>query len=120
MAADSLLLEARDSQRAASSEPSQRTLRVLHLVNGEHYAGAERVQDLLALRLPDFNVDVTLACVKPGVFAQSRRSQATPLINLPMRGRLDVRPAWRLAKIVAGKFRSDSHAHSANGPDSAN
>ena len=26
--------------------------KVLHLINGEFYAGAERVQDLLALRLP--------------------------------------------------------------------
>ena len=28
------------------------TMRVLHLINGEHYAGAERVQDLLASAYP--------------------------------------------------------------------
>jgi glycosyltransferase involved in cell wall biosynthesis len=111
MAEDSLLLESRDTRSAASIDQSPRTLRVLHLVNGEHYAGAERVQDLLALRLPEFDVDVTLACVKPGVFARSRRSQATLLINLPMRGRFDVRPAWRLAKIIRAQRFDLIHTH---------
>ena len=32
--------------------------RVLHLINGEHYSGAERVQDLLAIRLPEFGFEV--------------------------------------------------------------
>ena len=33
-------------------------LPVLHIINGEHYSGAERVQDLLALRLPEFGYQV--------------------------------------------------------------
>ena len=32
----------------AVAAPAIRTARVLHLINGEHYSGAERVQDLLA------------------------------------------------------------------------
>ena len=80
-------------------------IRVLHLVNGEHYAGAERVQDLLALRLPNCGVEPALACLKPDRFPAARRSQATPLFSLPMRGRGDLRPAWKLARLLrSGKF----------------
>ena len=46
----------RPSFPAAGSDPSRssstQTVKVLHLINGEHYSGAERVQDLLALGLP--------------------------------------------------------------------
>ncbi len=34
--------------------------KVLHLINGEDYSGAERVQDLLALRLPDFGYEAAI------------------------------------------------------------
>src|SRR5262245_40109680 len=36
----------------------QNTIHALHLVNGEHYSGAERVQDLLAARLPQNGCEV--------------------------------------------------------------
>ena len=55
--------------------------RVLHLINGEHYSGAERVQDLLALRLPEFGYEVEWACVKPDLFPVQRQAQETPLLN---------------------------------------
>jgi len=41
-------------------------------VNGEHYAGAERVQDLLAAELPKFGFEVGFACVKPDQFPRVR------------------------------------------------
>ena len=47
-------------------------MRVLHVINGEHYSGAERVQDLLALGLPEFGFEVGFACLKPGRFAAMR------------------------------------------------
>ncbi|HEY2148536.1 MAG TPA: hypothetical protein VGH32_11400 [Pirellulales bacterium] len=70
-------------------------VRVLHIINGEHYAGAERVQDQLALRLPEFGYEVGFACVKPNRFAKMRSAQASPLVAIPMRSRLDLRPALR-------------------------
>src|SRR6185503_9296600 len=88
-------------------------IRVLHVINGEHYAGAERVQDLLAARLPDYGVDVGFACLKPGQFPELRQSQATPLWELAMRSRIDVRPALRLAKIVRRERYDVLHTHSA-------
>ena len=87
------------------------TIRVLHVINGEHYSGAERVQDLLGLCLPEFGYDVGFACVKPGKFAAARQAQQCSLLDTPMGSRLDIRAAWRLsAAIRAGDFKI-VHAH---------
>lgn len=88
-----------------------RTARVLHVINGEHYSGAERVQDLLALNLPHFGFGVGFACLKPRRFAQSRVSQDTPLVELPMRGKVDLRPAPRLARLVRQEGYAIIHTH---------
>ena len=44
----------RPAGRRGDCRRRQATADVLHVINGEHYAGAERVQDLLAKRLPEF------------------------------------------------------------------
>src|SRR5690348_10910114 len=56
----------------------------MHLINGEHYSGAERVQDLLAKQLPRFGCEVGFACVKPGRFPSARESKTAPLVEMPM------------------------------------
>ncbi|MBN1852478.1 MAG: glycosyltransferase [Pirellulales bacterium] len=86
--------------------------RVLHVINGEHYAGAERVQDLLAQQLPSFGFLVDFACIKPGRFAEARSAQDVPLDNIPMRFRLDIRPAWKLARRIRTRNYAIVHAHS--------
>jgi len=85
--------------------------RVLHLINGEHYSGAERVQDLLALTLPDFGYEVGFACVKPGLFSRARKSHHVPLHELPMRSRFDLSAAWRVARLVRKQRYDIIHAH---------
>lgn len=87
------------------------TVRVLHIINGEHYAGAERVQDLLALRLPDCGFEVGFACVKLDRFAALRTARQAPLFNVSMRGRLDLRPARRLAEIIRQHEYTLVHTH---------
>lgn len=86
-------------------------VRVLHVINGEHYSGAERVQDLLGATLPESGFQVGFACVKPGKFPQARISRSIPLFELPMRGRFDLRPVRHLV----ARIRSDGyrllHAH---------
>lgn len=86
-------------------------MRVLHVITGEHYAGAERVQDLLALRLPELGFEVAFACVKPGVFAQVRMCQQAALYRFPMRWRGDLRPAWAIARLVRREGFSLIHSH---------
>ncbi|HEY1599408.1 MAG TPA: glycosyltransferase family 4 protein [Pirellulales bacterium] len=96
---------------AAPRETFGKRLRVLHVINGEHYAGAERVQDLLALRLPDEGFDVGFACLKPGRFAAARCSQMSPLHVLPMRSRLDLRPVLAMARLVKEGGYDIIHTH---------
>ena len=86
------------------------TVRVLHLINGEHFAGAERVQDLLAMALPQFGYEVGFACVKAKKFPEVRCSD-TPLYELRMRNKLDVFCYRDVAKIVRQENYQLIHAH---------
>ncbi len=96
---------------AESSQPAA-AQRILHVINGEHYAGAERVQDLLAGRLLPLGFEVGFACVKPERFAELRHFQAAPLYELPMRRRIDLRVVRRLARIIREEKYVLLHAHS--------
>jgi len=73
---------------------------VLHLINGEFYAGAERVQDLLAQRLGRFGFDVEFACLKDGLFEEKRQWKGAPVHRLPMKSRADLSMSYRLARMV--------------------
>ncbi|QDS97620.1 glycosyltransferase family 4 protein [Adhaeretor mobilis] len=85
--------------------------KVLHVVNGEHFSGAERVQDLLALNLPACGYEVGFACVKPDRFPGSRESLDTPLYKLPMSSRFDFACGRRLATLVRDEQYALVHAH---------
>ncbi len=84
---------------------------MLHILNGEHYAGAERVQDLLALNLPQCGYDVQLASLLPGKFASCRRSQSTPLAELRMSSRWDLRVVRQLVELIRTEECDIVHAH---------
>lgn len=88
----------------------QATARVLHVINGEHYSGAERVQDLLALRLPDVGFEVDFAAVKADKFGHFRRSTVR-LEPVPMRSRIDYRAVGRLKQLVHRHGYKILHAH---------
>ena len=76
------------------------TIPVLHVINGEYYAGAERVQDLLAKHLPALGFSVGFACVKLDLFDELRQSRDAPLYDVPMWTRFDLRAAAKVARIV--------------------
>src|SRR5450631_2938733 len=76
--------------RDAAPSAAVATTHVLHVINGEHYSGAERVQDLLARRLPQFGYEVGFACLKPVRFPVARETKSAELFELPMRGRFDL------------------------------
>jgi glycosyltransferase involved in cell wall biosynthesis len=83
---------------------------VLHLINGESYAGAERVQDLLGEGLPKEGFDVTLGCLKPRDFPR-QRSSTCELRSFEMRGRFDLRPAWPIARLLRREHYALVHSH---------
>ena len=102
-------------QAAPTEARPKRVVRVLHLINGEHFSGAERVQDLLALNLPKFGYEVGFACLKPGRFAALRQSQDAPIVDLGMKSRYDFRPPARLARLVRDEGYSLIHTHTPRG-----
>jgi glycosyltransferase involved in cell wall biosynthesis len=87
--------------------------RVLHIINGEVYGGAERALDLLAQRLGSLGIEVGFACLKPALFPVARRAQSAPLYEVPMRGRWDLRPAWKIARLVRERGYEAVYAHTA-------
>lgn len=84
--------------------------KVLHLINGEHFSGAERVQDLLAQALPPFGYEVEFVCLKPKKFPAARQSTC-PLRELPMRSRLDWRCIRQLVELIGKHQFRIIHAH---------
>jgi glycosyltransferase involved in cell wall biosynthesis len=91
--------------------PAATPVKVLHIVNGEFYAGAERVQDLLAARLPEQGFEVGFACLKQGVFAERRRSREAALHMLPMKSRADLSQCLPLARLVRAQHYRLLHTH---------
>ena len=111
-----LLLEgpvAANRSDPASAPTAPLKARVLHLINGDDYSGAERVQDLLAMRLGDFGYEVGIVCTKPGRFRQARQARDVPLYELPMRSRFDLRPVVSLARLIRREGYRLLHTHSA-------
>jgi glycosyltransferase involved in cell wall biosynthesis len=96
----------------SAAEPKRVALtRVLHIINGEHFSGAERVQDLLAGYLPGCGYEVSFACVKPGRFPAARHYRDVRLYELPMRSRFDFSTGRKLAALVRDEDYSLIHAH---------
>ena len=98
---------------AAALHAAVATVPVLHVINGEHYAGAERVQDLLGQQLGNFGYRADFACLKRGQFAAMRKCSETPLYEVTMKNRFDLSPAWRLARIVRQERYRLIHTHTA-------
>ena len=86
------------------------TVKVLHLINGEHFSGAERVQDLLAMAMPKFGYEVGFACVKPEKFPNVRESRGE-LFETRMKSKFDVWCGGRVAKVFRDNDYQIIHAH---------
>jgi glycosyltransferase involved in cell wall biosynthesis len=89
----------------------KRKIKVLHIINGEFYAGAERVQDHLALRLPEFGVEVGFICLKPRDFPRQRLARDTPLVSLPMHSRFDIGVIRGVARHARERGYNLIHTH---------
>lgn len=97
-----------------AEERFTKTIRVLHVVNGEHFAGAERVQSHLGRCLPKYGVRADFACVKPGRFADavdSAESKWGVAHRLPMRNRFDLSVVKRIAQTARSGGYDLLHAH---------
>ncbi|MGB7347715.1 MAG: glycosyltransferase [Pirellulaceae bacterium] len=86
-------------------------LRVLHVINGQHFSGAERVQTHLARCLPMFGVGVDFACLTPDRFPEHFDVPTSKLVDIAMKGRLDLAAARRVAKLARDGKYNILHAH---------
>lgn len=89
----------------------RKTVKILHLINGEFYAGGERVQDLLASRLPEFGYEVVFVCLKEGIFDDKRQSKDVRLHSFPTHSMFSLAPAFRLAKLARQENCRLIHTH---------
>jgi glycosyltransferase involved in cell wall biosynthesis len=97
-----------------SSEVQPATLKVLHVVNGEHFSGAERVQSHLGRCLPDSGVAADFVSVKPGKFADLMEQHDGGWgmgHRAAMANRFDMRAAWQVRKLVRRFDYALLHAH---------
>lgn len=106
----SVIIKSSQLDQINQKQSRTKTRNILHLINGEHFSGAERVQDLLALQLPEFGYDVGFACLKPEKFPRVRQSE-TELFEVAMKSKLDFKIIGKLCDIVrSGDFEA-IHAH---------
>ena len=88
-------------------------IRVLHLVNGEHFAGAERVQSHLGRCLPALGVDADFLSLKPGRFTDRLESHPDwgRSHRAAMRNRFDIGVIRRTTDLIANHQYDLLHAH---------
>lgn len=96
---------------ATSSNTPTTTQRVLHVVNGEHFAGAERVQMHLGRCLPEFGFEADFACLVPGRFCEQFDLDHSRVLAAPMKNRFDWAVADRIRNTIADTDYSCIHAH---------
>jgi len=102
------------TDNAPPSRPAAVDLKVLHVVNGEHFSGAERVQSHLGRCLPKYGVVADFACVKPGKFADLLRENDCDWgrgHETPMQNRFDFRAALQVRDLVRQHDYQLLHAH---------
>lgn len=93
------------------SGPSVEKTAVLHIINGEHFSGAERVQQLLGKGLPEFGYQPSFACLKPGKFPALSGLPTDQVDVTPMRGRFDLSVVKRLVQLANSRSVALLHAH---------
>lgn len=85
--------------------------RVLHVINGQHFSGAERVQQLLGRCLGEAGITSHFVCVKPGKFPEVCGLDPQQVSVLPMLNRIDLRVIGRLVQLVRKQRIDILHAH---------
>lgn len=84
--------------------------KVLHLINGEHFSGTERVQDLLAIGLAKLDVEVSFVCVKKGRFGEFRAS-SNPIYGIYMRSKFDWETFFEIRSLIRRERIAVVHTH---------
>ncbi len=103
--------DARGDRESIRVPDSTTMSRVLHVINGELFSGAERVQQLLGKRLAAFGFDPYFACLKQGKFLECSGLPQDRIWVEAMRHRRDFGVVSRLAKRSHDARIDLLHAH---------
>ncbi len=95
----------------SNNAASPRHVSSLHLINGEHFSGAERVQQILGKRLPDFGVSAHFACLKPGKFPEHCGLDDDLVHSVCMKSRFDLSIVGRITELAMDIDADVIHAH---------
>ncbi|MEQ1827529.1 MAG: glycosyltransferase family 4 protein [Pirellula sp.] len=105
-----LLMEPAQSKSTGSGSPTL-DIQSLHLINGEHFSGAERVQQLLGKCLPRFGIGAHFVCLKTGKFPQLCGLPSDQVCTIEMSSRFDFGIAKRIADHANRIGAHVLHAH---------
>lgn len=87
------------------------TAKVLHIINGEYFSGAERVQQNLGLHLEQFGYTSHFVCLKPDKFPSVCGLPADRVHSAAMSSRFDWRAVDRVCKLATQTKSCLLHAH---------
>lgn len=99
------------SHAVSACENHQQTISVLHVINGEHFSGAERVQQNLGLHLEQFGYTSHFVCLKPAKFPEVCGLPADRVHSAAMQSRLDWRSIGRVCELAKQTKSCILHAH---------
>lgn len=85
--------------------------KVLHVINGEHFSGVERVQQILGKRLNQTGFDPLFAVTRPGEFREQSKLRRYQVFDCPSNGSLDFSVSTRIARLAIDKECQLLHAH---------
>ena len=86
-------------------------IRVLQLVNGEYYAGAERVQEMLLRYLDPHQFKPYCVALMNGAFVHRARTLGLPVTLLPMKHKADITVIRKLAQFLERERIDLVHTH---------
>ncbi len=100
------------SQASTSLSAPTKLRRVLHVIRGEHFTGAERVQQLMGRGLGRSGFDPLFACITPGKFRRCSGLRDYQVHDFAMEVNLDMHVVRGLIDFVLEESIELLHAHS--------
>jgi glycosyltransferase involved in cell wall biosynthesis len=86
-------------------------MKILHIINGQYYSGAERVQDLLVQTLPSYGIDAYLVCIKPDKFKQRCECDKNKVFELDGRYKSDYARYRFISRFIVENNVKIIHTH---------
>ena len=100
------------STTVASQSTSCDLRRVLNIISGEHFTGAERVQQLLGRGLARLGFDSLFACINPGKFRRCSGLRDYQVHDFAMEAKVDMNVVRELVEFAQAESIELLHAHS--------